>query len=206
MKNQNDLRDTRVFTISSTLGRDPAQSHSNTLMIKYLIESANRFVLPSLFVRSARQRRALPPLLPRDPALPLPLCRSPRRRFASRWRRLPLLRRFFYRPPPPRPPLDPRPPRSVAASDPLRRLPCPRPQTRRSAHLAARGAGPAVGRAAPPGSSAAPASVRGQGTRMSALVPAAESSPLWGWERIRALVLASVSSLHSRRAYAHGAR
>jgi hypothetical protein len=38
---------------------------------------------------------------------------------------------------------------------------------------------------------------------MSALVPAAESAPLWGWERIRALVLASVTSVHSRRAYAH---
>jgi hypothetical protein len=38
---------------------------------------------------------------------------------------------------------------------------------------------------------------------MSILVPATASSPLWGWERIRAVVLASVSSLHSRRAYAH---
>jgi site-specific recombinase XerD len=38
---------------------------------------------------------------------------------------------------------------------------------------------------------------------MSILVPATESSPLWGWERLRAVVLASVSSLHSRRAYAH---
>jgi site-specific recombinase XerD len=38
---------------------------------------------------------------------------------------------------------------------------------------------------------------------MSALVSAAEASPLWGWERIRALILASVTSTHSRRVYAH---
>jgi site-specific recombinase XerD len=38
---------------------------------------------------------------------------------------------------------------------------------------------------------------------MSALVTVGQSAPLWGWERIRALVLASVTSTHSRRAYAH---
>ena len=34
------------------------------------------------------------------------------------------------------------------------------------------------------------------------VVPAAERTPVWGWDRVRALVLASVSSPHSRRAYA----
>ena len=34
------------------------------------------------------------------------------------------------------------------------------------------------------------------------LVPAADQASLWGWVRVRALVLASVSSPHSRRVYA----
>jgi integrase/recombinase XerD len=34
------------------------------------------------------------------------------------------------------------------------------------------------------------------------IVPAAEQTPVWGWVRVRALVLDSVSSRHSRRAYA----
>lgn len=39
-------------------------------------------------------------------------------------------------------------------------------------------------------------------TFLPATVPVQESAPVWGWGRIRALVLNSVSSLHSRRAYA----
>jgi site-specific recombinase XerD len=39
---------------------------------------------------------------------------------------------------------------------------------------------------------------------MSSLVPvpAAEQAPVWGWDRVRALVLDSVSSPHSKRSYA----
>ena len=34
------------------------------------------------------------------------------------------------------------------------------------------------------------------------VVPAVEQTPVWGWVRVRALVIDSVSSRHSRRVYA----